>query len=209
MLHYQAAALQQHNLSLESWPRRPGKKNTGSEWNEACQMDTGAGSGTHAAWQGVTHTQRKQKDRVGHAITHYNSLKKCYDQSGYPERKLDITLLRSLLCAKTTYLLILFLAFWVHSELFYIPSNINNQYLGFNAVYCTCQVCMSQSSNPQLQGRLTKALLKKACQSRAPIWLAVVFVELSGFCWLSWHFFMGLCCWLSELPAVVVCRGHV
>lgn len=66
-----------------------------------------------------------------------------------------------------------------------IPSNINNHYLGLNAVFCTCQVCMSQSYNPQLQGRLTKALLKKACQSRALIWLAVVFVELSGFCWSS------------------------
>lgn len=66
-----------------------------------------------------------------------------------------------------------------------IPSNINNQYLGFNAVFCTCQVCMSHSYNPQLQGRLAKALLKKACQSTAPIWLAVVFAELSGFRWSS------------------------
>lgn len=39
---------------------------------------------------------------------------------------------------------------------------------------------MSQLYNPQLQGRLTKAVLKKACQSRALIWLAVVFEEHFG-----------------------------
>jgi len=49
----------------------------------------------------------------------------------------------------------------------HIPSNINNRYLGFKAVFCTCQVCMTPSYNPQLQGRLTEVLLKKACQSRA------------------------------------------
>lgn len=70
--------------------------------------------------------------------------------------------------------------------------NINNQYLGFNAVFCTCQVPLSRLYNPQLQGQLTKAVLKKACQSRGLIWLAVVFAELLGFCWQSGLFFPPL-----------------
>lgn len=37
---------------------------------------------------------------------------------------------------------------------------------------------MTQLYNPQLQGRLTKAILKQACQSGALICRAVVFVEL-------------------------------
>lgn len=180
-------------------------------------MDTGAGSGTCLVWHGVT---KAKKDRVGHVITHYNSLNNCYDQSGYPESKADITLLRKRtenslfsMCQDNLVLLIPFVAIlsaqWAVLYPKHIPSNINNQYLGFNAVFCTCQLCMSQSYNPQLQGPLTKALLKKACQSRALIWLAVVFVELSWFRWSSWHFFTGLCCWQSERPVVVVCRGHV
>lgn len=84
------------------------------------------------------------------------------------------------------------------------PCNINNQYLGFNAVFCTCQVPLSRLYNPQLQGQLTKAVLKKACQSRGLIWLAVVFAELLGFCWQSGLFFLPLgfassslgCLWL-------------
>lgn len=89
----------------------------------------------------------------------------------------------------------------LYSEL--IPCNINNQYLGFNAVFCTCQVRQTQLYNPQLQGRLTKAVLKKACQSKGLIWLAVVFAELLGFCWRTTLFFsLGLassslsCLWL-------------
>lgn len=50
---------------------------------------------------------------------------------------------------------------------------------------------MSQLYNPQLQGRLTKALLKMACQSRALIWLAVVFVELFGVSPVELTFFQG------------------
>lgn len=76
--------------------------------------------------------------------------------------------------------------------LFHIPNlscNINNQYLGFNAVFCTCQVRPSQLYNPQLQGQLTKAVLKKACQSRGLIWLAGFFAQLLGFCWQSTLFF--------------------
>lgn len=56
---------------------------------------------------------------------------------------------------------------------------------------------MTQSSNPQLQGRLTKALLEKACHSRALIWRAEVFLEPFGLRWSSRHFFTGLCCWQS------------
>lgn len=70
----------------------------------------------------------------------------------------------------------------------HFPSN-NNQHLVFNAVFCTCQVRMSQSHNPQLQGWLAKTMLKKACHSRAPFLPAVVFAQLSACCWSSWHFF--------------------
>lgn len=90
--------------------------------------------------------------------------------------------------------------------------NISNQYLGFNAVFCTCQVPLSRLYNPQLQGQLTKAVLKKACQSRGLIWLAVVFAELLGFCWQSGPPPLSLfwfCIQQSELPVVVVRRGHV
>lgn len=152
-------------------------------------------------------------------ITHFNSWNNCYNQSGYPESRADITCswereqkMLSLPCVDLDLLIPFLAILCVQRAVLYskhIPSNINNRYLAFNAVFCTCQVCMSQSHNPQLQGRFTKALLKKACQSRALIWLAVVFLELSGFCWWSWHIFMGLCCWQSELPVVVVSRDHV
>lgn len=55
--------------------------------------------------------------------------------------------------------------------------------------FAPAKSAMTHLYNPQLQGRLTKAVLKKACQSRALIWQAVVFVELFGVSLVELTFF--------------------
>lgn len=174
-------------------------------------------SNGHGSWPRdllrVPRVTKAKEVWVGCVITHYVGWSNSYDQSGYLESRHNVPEKGNRKCCVYKVLIIAILVIfsmqWAALYSKRIPCNINNRYLSFNALFCTCQVCMSQLYNPQLQGRLTKAVFKKACQNRTQIWLAVVFAELWGFHWQSWHFFTGLCGRQSELPAVVVCRGHV
>lgn len=164
-------------------------------------------------WHGVT---QAQEDRVGRVITlgWLRQLSGLESRHNVPEKGNRKCCVYSVPGQHTSAYC--YPGFALHAAgLVYIPNlfpcNINNQYLGLNAVFCTCQVPLSRVYNPQLQGQLTKAVLKKACQSTGLIWLAVVFAELLGFFWrgrlffpLSWFFIQQ-----SELPVVVAHRGHV